>query len=104
MLLAQREMEGANALGPAHPSITLLDDNAVAARKPEYDGYWCIAASEATLSGGGGADGGCGGGASSSSSSCCCWTSSHLRDCREPACAAAAAAARGQLVLRIICR
>jgi hypothetical protein len=40
------------ALGPAHPSITLLEDNAVA-KKTQGDGYRRTAASEATLSGGG---------------------------------------------------
>eukprot|EP01051_Picozoa_sp_SAG22_P020408 SAG22_NODE_4116_length_1379_cov_1.544531_1_plen_444_part_00 len=40
------------ALGPAHPQITLLEDNAVA-EKPKRDGSWRTAASEATLSGGG---------------------------------------------------
>eukprot|EP01046_Picozoa_sp_COSAG06_P054732 COSAG06_NODE_9840_length_1806_cov_1.974810_1_plen_505_part_10 len=48
-------MEGANALalGPAHPDIALLEDNAVAQRKIENDSYYRTAASEATLSGGG---------------------------------------------------
>eukprot|EP01046_Picozoa_sp_COSAG06_P077620 COSAG06_NODE_25366_length_638_cov_3.124304_1_plen_37_part_10 len=35
------------ALGPAHPSITLLEDNAVA-KKTQGDGYRRTAASEAT--------------------------------------------------------
>ena len=38
--------------GRAHPGITLLEDNAVA-EKTEQDGSYCLAASEATLSGGG---------------------------------------------------
>eukprot|EP01046_Picozoa_sp_COSAG06_P058214 COSAG06_NODE_11613_length_1485_cov_1.888889_1_plen_138_part_10 len=47
-------MEGANALalGPAHPSIALLEDNAVA-QKTEAGYGSRTAASEATLSGGG---------------------------------------------------
>jgi hypothetical protein len=47
----REEMEGANALGPAHPSITLLEDNAVAELTKAWS--YCTAASEATLSGGG---------------------------------------------------
>jgi hypothetical protein len=43
-------MEG--ALGPAHPSIALLEGNAVA-KNTKSDGYYRTAASEATLSGGG---------------------------------------------------
>ena len=46
-------MERANALGPAHPSITLLDDNAVAELMTKSDGFYRVAGSEATLSGGG---------------------------------------------------
>jgi hypothetical protein len=48
-------MEGANALalGPAHPSIALLEDDAVAEKKTEGDGFFYTAASGATLSGGG---------------------------------------------------
>jgi hypothetical protein len=48
-------MEGANALalGPAHPDIALLEDNAVAEKKTMDDYSYRTAASEATLSGGG---------------------------------------------------